>query len=129
MIISFAWTTPALLAWQKTVTRREWVPSHAAKFHAGDTVDAYDKSPRAKGQKVGEILIAQDPYLEATGLMPDDDFEGEGFAYLGQHYPALGMNRQAFEVWKLRDETVWVVRFVLISTTDYGRCLALLNHR
>ncbi len=57
MIISFAWTTPALLAGKKTVTRREWSDKHAAKFKPGDLVDAWDKSPRFKGKKVAVIRI------------------------------------------------------------------------
>ena len=57
MIISFAWTTAALLDGRKTVTRREWSDAHAAKFKPGDLVDAYDRSPRFKGKKVGVIRI------------------------------------------------------------------------
>ncbi len=57
MIISFAWTTAALLEGRKTVTRREWTDKHAAKFKPGDLVDAWDKSPRFKGKKVAVIRI------------------------------------------------------------------------
>lgn len=32
-IISFAWTTEALLCGQKSVTRRDWSDNYAAKFH------------------------------------------------------------------------------------------------
>lgn len=37
-IISFAETTPALLADAKTVTRREWAEKHARSFKAGERV-------------------------------------------------------------------------------------------
>jgi hypothetical protein len=60
VIISFAWTVPALIAGQKTVTRRVWSSGHAAKFHAGDVVDAWDKSPRAHGRRVATIEITRD---------------------------------------------------------------------
>lgn len=56
MIISFAWTTQALLAGRKTVTRREWTDGHAAKFKPGDLVDAWDKLPRCKGSKKVAVI-------------------------------------------------------------------------
>lgn len=39
-IISFAWTSPALLAGAKTVTRRDWDDSYARRFSAGELVAA-----------------------------------------------------------------------------------------
>lgn len=53
MIISFAMTVNAFLSGSKTVTRRFWKDKYAAKFHAGDIVDAYSKSPRNGGKKIG----------------------------------------------------------------------------
>jgi hypothetical protein len=38
MTISFAWTTPALLAGHKTVTRRDWDAEYAIRFAAGQLV-------------------------------------------------------------------------------------------
>lgn len=79
MYISFAWTTPALLARAKSATRRMWAPSHAAKFRAGQIVDAYDRSPRLGGRRVATIRIARDPWKQRTGLMDDVvDYEREG---------------------------------------------------
>ena len=68
MIISFAWTTTALLDGRKTVTRREWSDGHAAKFKPCDLVDAWDKSPRFKGKKVAVIRIVSIHRLQ-LGLM------------------------------------------------------------
>jgi uncharacterized protein YqfB (UPF0267 family) len=56
-IISFAWTTPQLLAGKKTVTRRDWSDKYARQFRAGDLVQVYDKSPRAGGKRVAVIEI------------------------------------------------------------------------
>ncbi len=78
MIISFAWTTGAFLAGKKTVTRRFWKSEYAAKFHIGDIVDVYDKSPRNGGKKIGHIRLTRDPYKQKLRDMPDDHFEREG---------------------------------------------------
>ncbi len=53
-IISFAWTTQAFLAGTKTVTRRMW---KECNVKPGDLMQAWDKSPRAKGKRVGTIKI------------------------------------------------------------------------
>lgn len=72
MIISFAHTTPALLAGKKTVTRRDWKPGHAAKFHSGLDVDAWDRSPRVKrARRVAEIRIVS-VRLEPIQRLLDD---------------------------------------------------------
>ena len=57
MILSFAWTSPAIKSRVKTVTRRDYSDEQMAKFKHGDLVDAYDKSPRAKGKKIENIRI------------------------------------------------------------------------
>ncbi len=123
MIISFAWTTPALLAGAKTMTRREWSAAHAAKFRAGQLVDAWDHVPRVKGaRKVGTIRITRDPWQQRTGLMTEDDFRREGIAWLVQHgikphevhgegaWPAHDW-RQWWDSWRRADKLVYVVEF------------------
>ena len=57
MIISFAWTTPALLDGRKTVTRRDWPDSHAVKFKPGDEAIAYDKQPMYGGVPVARLKL------------------------------------------------------------------------
>lgn len=81
-IISFAWTTPALLAGRKTVTRRDWQLGYASGFHAGDLVAAYNRSPRHGGRQVATIRLTRAPYLESTKEAPPEDYEAEGLAYL-----------------------------------------------
>ena len=56
-IISFAWTTQALLDGKKTVTRRRWTDKYARQFRAGCLVQAWDKSARFKGKKIAIIQI------------------------------------------------------------------------
>ena len=43
-IISFAWTTEALIQGKKTQTRRFWKDRYAKSFKKGDLIQAYDKN-------------------------------------------------------------------------------------
>ncbi|MFQ5695909.1 MAG: hypothetical protein ACE5HB_07965, partial [Terriglobia bacterium] len=130
-IVSFSWTTPALLAGAKTVTRRHWSASHAARFKAGDFVLAYDKSPRAGGRPVALIRLIQDAYYEPLAQMPPSDFDAEGFLWFAQNNDAITEEMFArfgygqmvsphrekmwFEGWKSCGGSMWVVRFALIG--------------
>lgn len=118
-IISFAETTPALLAGHKTVTRRDWKNSYARRFHAHELVQAWTKSPRAGGKKVGIIRLTEEPYLESTRQAPGSDWEAEGFAYLSK-IGATVFGLTPLELWtrwttKGKGEMLWVVRLVLVE--------------
>jgi len=122
VIISFSWTTPALLAGRKSVTRRNWVDHHAKKYKEGDIVDAWDKLPRAGGKPVAKIRIQRDPYKEPIMAMPWSDYEEEGFAYMHEHpelipksSPFRTASRQEFKEWMLSGEIYWVVRLDLVE--------------
>src|SRR4051812_48441921 len=84
MIISFAWTTPPLLAGRKTMTWRDWDDDFASRFHPGQLVDAYNRSPRNHGEKVATIRIVSVTKMSPSDLS-DDDWEAEGLAYLFEH--------------------------------------------
>jgi hypothetical protein len=119
-IISFAWTTPALLAGQKTCTRRDWEPRYGRMFgKAGDLVAAYDRSPRYKGQQVGTIRLTYTPYQESTRDAPPGDYYAEGFGYLTEHGIKVdGMMPMAlWQAWhhERHAENLWVVRFELVE--------------
>lgn len=116
-IISFAETTPALLAGRKTVTRREWADSWASKFHAGDLVAAYDRSPRARGKHVATIRLTRDPYQEAAELAPSEDFEAEGFGWMTEQGRTLWGHSPLWQwrLWKHQNPVLWVVRFELVE--------------
>ena len=68
LIISFAWTTAALLAtWPdgsdaKTCTRRNWNDGYAKLFKAGTYIQGWDRSPRYGGHKVAIIMVTQDGF-------------------------------------------------------------------
>lgn len=119
-VMSFSWTTPALLAGEKTVTRREWQPKYAARFHAGDLIQAWNRQPRFRGAaRVATIRLTETPYVERLNDVPDEDWDGEGFAFLeaagakvNGHTP-----RELFEWWRHPACTgsVYVVRFELVE--------------
>ena len=113
MIISFAWTTLPLLTGDKTVTRRRWTKDYASRFHAGDLVDAYDRSPRAGGQKVATIRLTCDPYRERLADMPEEDLAAEG---------GLWESKEEFiELFGgSPEDEVTVIRFELVQVTDAG---------
>jgi len=111
--ISFAWTTPAVLAGAKTVTRRDWTDRHARQFHAGDVVDAWSKDPRAGGRKVARVRILSIA-LEPMAWMPDRDYAAEGFDYL-HSLDEPGRCRHDFEHWRQSGGEQWVIRFELVE--------------
>lgn len=115
-IISFAWTTPALLAGRKTVTRREWKDRHAVTFRKGDLIAAYNRLPRVGGHQVATLRLTRDAYKESTALAPPVDFEREGFAYLDEHRLMVGGDTplEIWESWHETPEDWWVIRFEMV---------------
>ena len=120
MWISFAWTTPALLAGAKTCTRRTWSGKYAKAFHAGQLVDAYDRQPCYGGKKVATIRLTADPYLESTGLMTEQDYIDEGFQWMEDQGTVMRKlpPRQFFDNWRDSNELVYVVRFKLLRIIE-----------
>lgn len=113
MIISFAWTTDALLAGKKRCTRRMWDDKYFQKwvsaYRAGNIQhDAYNKTPRAGGKKVATIRLTCEPYKERLGDMPASDVIEEG-----------GLWRDKQEFIELfggdPDKVVCVIRFELVK--------------
>lgn len=129
MIISFAHTTPALLAGRKNVTRREWSDDYARRVAAGVPgllVAAWDKSPRVVNRKTGKPVghrVTKEPMAD----MPDSDYEGEGFAYLFEHPESLPKTLwgepvshedfapDRFDHWRHSGGEMWVVRFETVE--------------
>lgn len=119
-IISFGWTSPAIVAHAKTKTRRQWKDSHAACFKKGDLIQAYNKSPQYHGERIEIIELTRDPYLEDIALMPDTDYETEGFAYLHAHSELISPSGREkfgncslyqFRQWRDQGGDYWVVEF------------------
>ena len=116
-IISFAWTTPALLAGRKSVTRRDWVDHHAARFRKGDLIAAYNRQPRFGGRQVAILRLTADAYKESTAKAPIEDFEREGFAYLDAHNFKVGSDTplQVWDSWHESPSDWWVIRFEVVE--------------
>ena len=121
-IIAFAYTTPALVAGAKSVTRRFWREAHAQHFHKGDLVQAYDRSPRAGGKPVAVIRLTEEPRLEWNQDAPDSDWEAEGYQYLYEHpehievpFTRETVSREGFDEWRESGRQSWVVRFELVE--------------
>lgn len=115
VIISFAWTTPALLAGAKTVTRREWKYEHARKFTVGMLVDAWDRSPRTgKGRKVATIRITRAPRIQNTLNVRLDDYLAEGFQWLAEHGDSETVERIC-NSWLHNPRNLYVVEFELVD--------------
>lgn len=115
--ISFAWTTPALVAGRKTVTRREWTDRYASTFRASQVVDAYNRQPRFRGERVATIRLTRPPYKQSTRDAPDEDYAAEGFQYLEELGVAVdGMApKLLWRAWKLYPRDMWVIRFELVQ--------------
>ena len=109
MILSFNWTTDAYLSGRKTCTRRRWAPSHLRQWQRAwdegrHVHDAWDKSPRCKGKKVGQFRLTCRPYWERLEDMPEQDLQAEGglWASVEEFVELFGGNP---------DQDVAVVRF------------------
>ena len=115
--ISFSWTTPALLAGRKTVTRRRWSPRYAGQFHKGDMVVAFDKLQRNHGKRVALLALTHDPVFENIANAPEEDFESEGLRWMAEtSYLLQGQSPWDFWCdWKLGRGYFWVIRFRIIS--------------
>lgn len=129
-IISFAWTTPALLAGHKTVTRRDWDPGYARRFKAGMEVVAYDRSPRAKGKPIARLRLTADATYEPDAEAPDSDWAAEGFEWFcerawdtafadGYEHPdrriADRVCFDGFADWREAGGSSWVIRFEVLE--------------
>jgi hypothetical protein len=128
--IVFGWTTPAMLAGAKSVIRCPWAAKTAARFHAGDLVAGCERSPRAGGRPLALLRLLADPIREPLADMPDTDYVAEGWQWLFEHPDVLAASRyarslrqddfswQAFERWRARPLSTWVVRFELLAVLE-----------
>ena len=129
MILSFAWTTEALLAGRKTCTRRRWSSRHYGAWRQAwregrREHQAWDKSPRAGGKRVGPIRLTCEPYKERLGDMPEGDVEAEGGMWASK--------REFIELFGGDpDLAVVVVRFELIrpGSSDRAKPAIALRER
>lgn len=128
MMISFARTTAALVAGRKSVTRRTWAKATRERFQRqlaaaiaagepGIIVDAWSKSPRFNGKKIGTVLVTS-VTEEPTKDIPDSDWEAEGFAFMEEHGILVEKEQSCADKWKEwreGEDSTSVIRFELHS--------------
>ena len=83
MIISFAWTTPALLAGRKTATSRKWSAAYLRRMQkAYDLGDrrhqAWNKLPHAGGCQVGWLTLTKRPVEKRIMHYTSEEVRAEG---------------------------------------------------
>lgn len=117
MIISFVMTTEALLADAKIRTRREWKDSHAARFHKGDLVDAYDKRPQWGGRKIAVIKLLADPVKKRYCDVSHDDWIMEGLDWMARRKMKVGKETpgELWARWRTSDVECWVITFKVVE--------------
>lgn len=122
MLISFSWTTAALLSGAKTMTRRDWSRAHYSAvekaFLEERPFDAWDHVPRVKGaRKVAEIRLTGIRGPESTSLVGDEDYRREGFAWLRAHGSPeeRGRVQTIWTQWRFAPQLLYVVEFELVD--------------
>ncbi len=119
----FGWTAPALLAGMKSCSRQTWAPRLARQFRDQLLVDAFDRDPQRRGRQLAIIRLRGDPEFQPLSAMPDSDYEAEGWRWLYQHPEAFtsttvrreDFSWEAFDQWRRRPYSVWVVRFEVVA--------------
>lgn len=118
--ISFSWTSAALLAGQKTVTRRDWDAAYARRFVRGREVIAYDRLPRNGGKPIARLRLTDDARYEPDAAAPDSDWDAEGFRWFQNRLgPRLkngwDVSKHGFNTWRTQGRSSWVVRFEVLE--------------
>lgn len=138
MIISFGWTSPALLAGEKSETRREWNRVYLQRmvrhYRQGRTIlDAWNTSPRnvradPRPGKIATVMLTDEPRIETIETADGGTWAREGFEYLTLHGFRLdGLTpMELWSQWVENDPPLTVVRFKVIDLTPYGRELQAL---
>lgn len=129
MIVAFARTTAALIAGEKSVTRREWSGNHHDKVlkkllaaqasgERGLLMDAWSAGPHRKGVRVGKICLLT-LSREKTADIPDGDYAAEGFAYMDRHGINVDKDLSCEQLWRLWRQNptkiTSVLRFELVG--------------
>jgi len=109
-ILSLHLTTKEFLLGKKTCTRRDWCDrttnSWQRAWDRGNLLhQAWDKSPRAGGRKIGTVKLTCRPYRERLADMPITDLLEEG--------GMCATRKEFFElISKNYNDFVTVIRFV-----------------
>jgi hypothetical protein len=125
MILSFGWTTPAVVIGKKCVTRRQWAERTIRIYERliGHDVDAADSGLQYGGKVFGRVKILDVKRDDDTRKMLEDDWYHEGFDAL----EALGLKvgryapDELWSFWKHENTEPYTrVQFALVSLNQYG---------
>ena len=110
-IISFAWTTDALLQGRKTVTRRNWKKQMVFK---NETVQAYNRQPRFGGKPVALIRIIdirQEPlfYITDEDEIKEGHLWGNAENYIKSYLDAYPGMKGYDMVWRIEFEVTKIL--------------------
>jgi len=88
---------------------------------------AYESNPMYGGNLIGRGVLICDPVHEPLSVMPDEDYEREGFAWLAAHIQVLPAaaysqgwapcTRAKFEEWRATSDVLYTVRFRISEIT------------
>jgi len=115
--ISFGWTTLPLLAGEKSVTRRSWKDTYAARWWDGTEFFMLDKDYRYGGKRLGIGKLTANPVKELACEAPSSDFAAEGFAWYVRHPEHLSpafrrqLGGHGLRGFLSQHALFWVVRF------------------
>jgi len=139
--LSFAWTTPAVLASHfqpdltcKTRTRRDWASKtqdwwfRLVDQHGGVHVKAWDKSPRFGGKPFGVVLVHKVTLNAPACAVQPANWTLEGFDMLqaiGQEFQKGHSALSLWRWWRSQPENyrLTVIDFRLVEVNEYGRQL------
>lgn len=135
MILAFSRTTAAIEARRKSVTRREWSDAYfervrlafmdaCFKGERGLRMQAWSASPHRGGKRIGIILVTS-VARERTCLIPDSDWEAEGFAFMADAGIDVGPELSCEKLWRLwrqdPEKVTAVIRFEIVELANEGR--------
>ena len=122
MIISFGWTSGAMVCGAKTRTRRDWAPGHVRHFHSGMMANGWSQSPRVHGVYLSDVRLTAPIFRQHTSKITDEDWELEGFGWMSRRGILInGVTPEVFfERWRHANIDLWVVDFSLEYLTKAG---------
>jgi len=110
-----------------TVARRIWTGRFANTIKAGKQAAIFDRHPSftaRKPQEIAKVRIITDAYMEPLNMIPDSDFEAGGWKFFSEHpcilhgILPLDASRETFDEWRKSNETLYVMRFQIISVNE-----------
>ena len=133
MIVSFAWTTPALLAGIKSATYRHWTDGYLRKWQAAydrgqRRHQAYNTAPFRGGHQVGWITLTERPARKRLRDFTDAEVWAEGLWWAGERERVRNLAQMLEWMGEMgmdADLVVTLLRFTFEPLPDEQGALAL----